>query len=106
MARFCSSSVSTSLVCRSKYQLKLTPTARIIRLMKAMALTLSDALVSRRWSVGVMVVSIRPLPAALAVHLVGRLDNLWRQLQANFAGRLEIDRQIHLGWRHHHDLRW
>src|SRR5262249_3432881 len=41
----------------------------------------------------------------LAIHFVRRLDNLWRERQANLTSRLEIDRQIHLGWRHDHDLR-
>src|SRR5262245_64242712 len=98
--RFCSSSVSTSLVCRSKYQLKLVPTARTIRLIKAIALTFSDTRLGLVLPVGVEGVSMRSSPVSLAVHFVGRLNNLRREGEANLGCRLEVDVRIDVSRSH------
>src|SRR5262249_5537095 len=95
------------------YQLKLAPTARIIKLIKTSALTFRDTLtgcaspccsiVALSSECCVMLSASRArspsVSVALAVYLTGGLDNPWRENQPELACRLQVNSDIDLGRR-------
>src|SRR5262245_6821094 len=99
-----------SWACRRKYQLKLAPTARIIRLIKTSALTFSNTLTGCTppccscvvvpsgccviWSASCA--EHASSSAVLLVHLASRLDNLCGENHPELSGRLQVKGDVDL----------